>query len=110
MYIIAVNHKNNYEPDMGFTPFDKPSECLQDINQMRVAGLFSEGMVLATNGIDYNFVVYLINLDEKNKNKTNRGDVLEIAENECYKQIGILAYTNPEEEIKTVPVINIMDK
>ena len=109
LYLGFMMHKNNTKTEMGFIPFDTPTECLQNVKQMRVVSPFSKGLVLATNGIDYNFVVYLIALDKKNEAKTNRGDTLKLDDKECYRQIGVYTYENNNKDIVTLPVINIMD-
>lgn len=110
LYSVFMIHKNSADADMGFVPFDSPSECLQDITEMRVITPFSKGLVLTTNGIDYKFIVYLVALDDKNESKTNRGDILKLDKNECYRQIGNYSYINQSEDKVTLPVINIMEK
>ncbi|MBR5904367.1 MAG: hypothetical protein IKZ49_02420 [Alphaproteobacteria bacterium] len=109
-YFMFITHKNHTSNDIGFIPFEKPSECLSDISEMRVVAPFSKGIVLATNGIDYNFIVYLIALDDKNKSKTNRGDTIKLNQDECYRKIGTYTYINDMEEYKKLPVLNIMEK
>ena len=87
--------------------FDEPGEIIEE-NSLKVFQVLTDHTALVRNPNSYIGTVYLItNRDKKYYYDTQQ---IEIPKGKVIRQVGIYRYPNKNDDIKTVPIIMIMDK
>lgn len=104
LLIIGKSSSNNN----GMTYFEKPGKCIstKDFEVMQVIG---DGYALAREKQGYLGGI-LVLVTNENGELYYDDQVIKVPEGKCMRQIGVYEYQTRMETIKTVPIVQIMDK
>lgn len=106
-FVLLIIGKSSSN-DNGMTYFEKPGKCIstKDFEVMQVVG---EGYALAREKKGYLGGVLVLVTNEKGELYYD-DQVIEVPDGKCMRQIGVYEYQTRMEMIKTVPIVQIMDK
>lgn len=98
--------------DNNITMFDEPKDVVEDDN-FKVFQVIADDAALVTAQQDKNDDLYLgkVYLVVNNDGKYYYDDeILKVKEGKVFRQVGIYRYPTRNEDVKTVPIIMLMDK
>lgn len=98
--------------DNNITMFDEPGDIVEDTN-FKVFQVIADDAALVTAKQDKYDDIYLgkVYLVVNNDGKYYYDDeILKVKEGKVFRQVGIYRYPTRNEDVKTVPIIMLMDK
>ena len=98
--------------DKNITMFDEPGDVVED-NNFKVFQVIADDAALVTAKQDKYDDIYLgkVYLVVNNDGKYYYDDeILKVKEGKVFRQVGIYRYPTRNEDVKTVPIIMLMDK
>ncbi len=108
LFLVLLIIGKSSSNDNGMTYFEKPGKCIstKDFEVMQVVG---EGYALAREKKGYVGGI-LVLVTNENGELYYDDQVIKVPEGKCMRQIGVYEYQTRMETIKTVPIVQIMDK
>lgn len=108
LFLVLLIIGKTYATNDGMTYFEKPGKCIstKDFEVMQVVG---EGYALAREKKGYVGGI-LVLVTNENGELYYDDQVIKVPEGKCMRQIGVYEYQTRMETIKTVPIVQLMNK